>query len=199
LEAPNSTCNARKRIFSQSDVDLDQINERKKINPFSSALSAAPYYFHDFAKNSHDKGGEMKDGSAQMPLLHLTKPFKPHAQPYYPSHKQSDIQFDTQSISNFSGACGIPTYSESLTMNDGKTAQGNEVSNWKTNAPEFVPKGLNHLAGQGQLPSQLSHLPVNATAETAFLKLTFRHQAGHCPNGTNSYLVLEDQTDVHNF
>ena len=52
LDDPSSTCNARKRIFSQSDVEFDNFQgDRKKINPFSSALSAAPYYFHDFKKN----------------------------------------------------------------------------------------------------------------------------------------------------
>ena len=42
---------SRKRIFSQSDVEYDLLNDRKKINPISSALSAAPYYFHDFKTN----------------------------------------------------------------------------------------------------------------------------------------------------
>ncbi len=51
LDDPCSTCNARKRIFSQSDVDFDTFGASKKLNPFSSALSAAPYYFHDFKKN----------------------------------------------------------------------------------------------------------------------------------------------------
>ena len=51
LDDPSSTCGARKRIFSQSDVEFDQINVRKKLNPFSSTLSAAPYYYHDFKTN----------------------------------------------------------------------------------------------------------------------------------------------------
>ena len=48
-------------------------------------------------------------------------------------------------------------------------------------AAEFVPKDINQLTVQNQLPNQLSQLPVNATAETAFVKLTFRHQnsGGH--------------------
>ena len=79
--------------------------------------------------------------SANLPLLLQVKEFKPTVQ------KLNDG--DNQSMSCFSGAAGIPTFSESLTLNDGKTAQGNEVSNWRTTAPEFVPKGLNQLAGQG--------------------------------------------------
>ena len=47
LDEPGSN-NVRKRIFSQSDVDFGLIDQRKKINPFSSTLSAAPYYYHDF-------------------------------------------------------------------------------------------------------------------------------------------------------
>jgi hypothetical protein len=78
--------------------------------------------------------------SGNMPPLLNVNEFKPTAQPlFHASHEEADIQ----STSSFSGACGIPTYSESLTMNDGKTAQGNEVSNWRTTAPEFVPRGLN--------------------------------------------------------
>lgn len=51
LDDPSTNCQARKRIFSSSDVELNPIDGRKKINPFSSALSAAPYYFHDFKTN----------------------------------------------------------------------------------------------------------------------------------------------------
>lgn len=193
-------CNSRKRLYSQSDVDFNQINERKKINPFSSALSAAPYYFHDFKKKNDKNIGESnqignglhKPSNNLTSLLHV-KEFKPTAAPLF--HQQTD-SVDMQSMSNFSGACGIPTYSESLTMNDGQTAQGNEVSNWRTTAPEFVPKGLNQLAVQGQLPSQLSQLPVNATAETAFLKLNFRHhQACSFPANANANSYLE--IDAH--
>ena len=102
----------------------------------------------------------------------IIKEFKPTVQPFFPSHSKQPA--DLVSNSSFSVA-GIPTFSESLTLNDGKTAQGNEVSNWRTSAPEFIPKGLNQLTAQGQLPSQLSQLPLKSTAETAFLKLTFGH------------------------
>ena len=82
----------------------------------------------------------------------IIKEFKPTVQPFFPTHSKPA---DLVSNSSFSVA-GIPTFSESLTLNDGKTAQGNEVSNWRTSAPEFIPKGLNQLTAQGQLPSQLS-------------------------------------------
>ena len=115
----DQACNSRKRIFSQSDVNFDQINERKKINPFSSALSAAPYYYHDFKKNnvnnideSNQAGSGLHKPSANLQSLLHVKEFKPTVAPL---HEAGDIQ----SISSFSGACGIPTYSESLTMNDG--------------------------------------------------------------------------------
>ena len=49
---------------------------------------------------------------------------------------------DLQSNSTFSKACGLPTFSESLTMNDGKTAVGNAVSEWNMQAAAYVPKGL---------------------------------------------------------
>lgn len=65
LDDPSSTCNARKRIFSQSDVDFDTFGDRKKINPFSSALSAAPYYFHDFKKKKDDTQETKNAGGLQ--------------------------------------------------------------------------------------------------------------------------------------
>ena len=71
----------------------------------------------------------------------IIKEFKPTVQPFFPTHSKPA---DLVSNSSFSVA-GIPTFSESLTLNDGKTAQGNEVSNWRTSAPEFIPKGLNQL------------------------------------------------------
>jgi len=168
-------------------VEFTTIGARKNINPFSKALSAAPYYCHDFVKNS-EKKNDSGTSANRVPSV-LAAEFRPTAQPFFPSHKQGDLQ----SMSSFGGAYGVPAFSESLTLNDGTTAQGNNVSNWKTTAPEFVPKGLNHLAAQGQLPSQLSHLPVNATAETAFLKLTFRHNiACSMTVGSNSYLENEN-------
>ena len=47
LDDPNSEWGGRKRIFSQSDVEFDHVIDRKKINPFSSALSASPYKAYD--------------------------------------------------------------------------------------------------------------------------------------------------------
>lgn len=81
-------------------------------------------------------------------------------------------------------------------MNDGKTAVGNAVSDWNMQAAAYVPKGLPQLAAQGQLPNQLSQLPVNATAETAFLKLNFHrnHPTGNCPPNSNSYLEFNSVT-----
>ena len=62
LDDPSQTCGGRKRIFSQSDAAFDQENnDRKKINPFSSALSAAPYYYHDFKVKSNDKAHQDKN------------------------------------------------------------------------------------------------------------------------------------------
>lgn len=80
LDDPNQTCAARKRIFSQSDVEFDYLNERKKINPFSSALSAAPYYFHDFKNNSKEEShptGAMPTNSNAIPSLLQAKEFHP--------------------------------------------------------------------------------------------------------------------------
>ena len=86
LDDPSSTCAARKRIFSQSDVEFDYLNERKKINPFSSALSAAPYYFHDFKNNaneeSHHAAGAMPANSNTMPSLLQAKEFHPTGNPF---------------------------------------------------------------------------------------------------------------------
>ncbi len=177
LDEPGSTCGGRKRIFSQSDVDFNQITERKKINPFSSALSAAPYYFHDF-KNGNNQTQNQRHITAGHQAPHLTiDELTSDAEPFVPQFRQIKpvVVVDVQSNSSF-GGCGLPNFSETLTLNDGVTAVGNEVSKWNRQAAEFVPKGLNQLAAQGQLPSQLSQLPVNATADTAFLKFSFRHQ-----------------------
>ena len=144
LDDPSSAC-ARKRIFSQSDVEFDSlVFDRKKINPFSSALSAAPNY--------HDVNQEYQ--LEQKPQTHrgfkadeaLFNPFKiKEFVPTFGQQRQTSLiakPCDNQSNSSFSGACGIPTFSESLTLNDGTTIQN---TNWKTSAPEFVPKDLNHL------------------------------------------------------
>ena len=114
------------------------MNERKKMNPFSSALSAAPQ-LNDKQDGGHQVNSVTGGGQFQFDLK--IKEFHPTGtnQTFFP--KQS---VDLQSSSSFSGACGIPTFSESLTLNDGTTAQ---LSNWKTNAPEFVPKDLNQLTG----------------------------------------------------
>ena len=121
-DANSPPCGSRKRIFSQSDVEYDLINDRKKINPISSALSAAPYYYHDFKTN--DKQDSLGGGGPtnKAPSGHFQiKEFHPTNQTFVPYHgllKPNDLQ----STSSFSKACGLPTFSESLTMNDGKTA-----------------------------------------------------------------------------
>ena len=82
--------------------------------------------------------------SANIPPLLNINEFKPSSGAQAIFHHERDCpEVEIDAPSSFSEACGIPTYSESLTMNDGKTAQGNEVCNWRTSAPEFVPKGLN--------------------------------------------------------
>jgi len=81
-------------------------------------------------------------------------------------------------------------------MNDATTAQGNHTFDWKTTAQEFVPKDLNQLTAQSQLPSS-SQLPVNATAETAFLKLTFRHHNLIVADGINNSYLTPDANNLH--
>lgn len=142
LDEPGTGCTGRKRVFSQSDVELDLITDRKKINPFSSALSTSPYNQAYLTSNLPQHPFSTVRNNANLT----------QAKEFYPKAAQGLLdsvepaQEEEQLNSSFGG---MPNFSESLTLNDGTTVMdtqgggGGAAGAWNLTSTEFVPKSFN--------------------------------------------------------